>query len=217
VSLAVVILIAVAVVYNSKIPSYTRVKTLSRNFTSAEQETALLTAENANYTRIFNASRFPNNDDNMLQMSPSFIDNQTVAYYNSQYGANARAKGNVFNYTANVYQEDRIQAFFENETNQVGLVYIIFSNGTELDKYSVHGMYAYNDVSGVKQVEGNTVDYEFSDYYLVQLNLEYSEVTGNLGGVFMWAKQTVIMNENYEILFIAYGLSNAVAWYWKKI
>jgi hypothetical protein len=186
-------------------------KSISRNFENSEQETALLTAETADYSEIFNITRFPEYGDNSVYRAPNFIDEKVVEYYDKQFGSNERAIGNTFNYTANVYTSDKIQTFFENKTNKIGVVHISNSNGSILSTYSVYGLYAYNNGTGIERIKGSLIDFEFVNCYLVSLNLEYSETYGNISAFISLSRQTIIMDSRYNILFIGFFNSLGVA------
>jgi hypothetical protein len=159
--------------------------------------------------------------------SATFIDAVVLKYYESRYES---LKGKTmemgFNYNANVSAWDRIRAVYvpppENESIYAAKVRILSSNGTILNEFSessggnryawVGWNYAIGSVgwidtvnppvSGIPEYQVSAIDFEFTNCYMVEMRLGYTEVHGNLAGFWYNIYQTVIMDESFKPLFI---------------
>jgi hypothetical protein len=159
--------------------------------------------------------------------SANFIDAVVIKYYDGRYES---LKGKImesgFNYNANVSEWEKINVVYvppkENESMYAAKVRILSSNGTILNEFSessgwnryawlgwnyASGSVGWIDtgnppISGIPEYQVSAIDFEFSNCYIVEMRLGYTEVYGNISGFWYYVYQTVIMDENYKPLFI---------------
>lgn len=223
VSIAVVVYIAVN--QNSASKNYYE-KSIVRNTHTAEEGNALSVAENLNYTDIFKIDRFmasglgySNLSINSQYAYANFVDAEVLNYYDVRYES---LKGRIWwvalNYSANASKWDKIHAVYfpppENESMYPpsAVVRVLSSNGTVLNEYYWgNPRYAYGNSSGIQEIQANTVDFEFSSCYVVEMSLEYDEAIGLLAGFQSTVSQTVIVDENLKPLFICLTYAQAVS------
>jgi hypothetical protein len=224
--LVVVLAAAIYIAVNQNSPNKYE-KSIIRETETPEEENALLTAENVNYTDIFNTdwfytgmSGFNFNLSDYSRQNPkaNFIDAVVIKYYDGRYES---LKGKImetgFNYNVNVSEWDKIHVVYvpppENESVYTAKVRILSSNGTILTEYEALDRYAwvgsmglkdtlFGDQMGIPEYQTSAIDFEFSNCYIVEMRLGYTEVYGNLGGFWYYVYQTVIIDENYKPLFI---------------
>jgi hypothetical protein len=196
-------------------------KSIIRDTETAEEENALVAAENVNYTDVFKTDRFTGlSNSNLSDYSSytyaNFIDAVVIKYYDNRFESlKGKPRDMKFNYTANVQVWDKIHAVYvpapENESKYTAKVRILSSNGTILNEYTGYARYAYSNASGIQEVQASAVDFEFSNCYVVEMRLEYSEIYGNVGAFFSDVNQTVIIDESYNPLFTCIQSSMAVS------
>lgn len=190
----------------------------------SKEANALNAAENTNYTKIFNLSRFkdfggsPSDNKNSYTeyTFASFIDSEVIKYYHSRYESlKGIPKDLNFDYNANVFFLEKMQAVYdpspENETNYKSAVRILSSNGTTLSENSRHALYAYTNNSRIIEIQASDVNFEFSNCYIVQMRLTYVEMYGMTSGFLSIVNQTVIEDENFKPVFICVNVSNAIS------
>jgi hypothetical protein len=183
--------------------SETFVKTINRSFSTPEEENALLTAENADYSKIFNVSRFCEAEYEGTLTNPNFIDSGVIKYYNNTFDTtNERLQSKGFYYSTNSSKMDNVRAVFDNSTNRIGLVNILDSNGITISSLSAYGLYAYNNNSDIQEIDSHIINFDFSNCYMVTTELRYSETYGNLGAFLLHSRQAVVLSADYRILFI---------------
>jgi hypothetical protein len=197
-----------------------------RSTDTLEEENALTIEENANYTEIFNVNGFYFNLSDYSAPDPAanFIDSAVISYYDNRYES---LKGKIiesgFNYNANVSEWDKVHVVYvpppENESIYAAKVRVLSSNGTILNEYSASSRYAWvgwNYVTSsmgwidtvnpplteFPEYQASAIDFEFSNCYLVDMTLGYTEVHGNLSGFWYTINQTVIMDASFKPLFI---------------
>ena len=178
------------------------VRAINRNFSSPEEKTALMAAENANYSKIFNVTRFGEGKYQDTTIHPNFINSDVIQYYNKAFGTPKILLSKSFYYSANASQTESFKTTFDNSTNSVGLVNILGSNGSVLSSLSARGLYAYDNGSGIQRIESDIINFDFHNCYLVTMELMYSEMYGNVGGFMLSLQQAVILDRNYEVLLV---------------
>ena len=197
-------------------------KSIVRNPHTAEEENALSVAENLNYTDIFKVYRFMASGVGYNNLSISskyvyanFIDAEVLNYLDARYESlKGKIWAVVFNYTANASLWDKIHAVYvpPPENEYAPRVRVLSSNGTILNEYYEGQVrYAYGNSSGIQKVEANTVDFEFSSCYVVEISLEYDEAYSLVGGFQCIVHQSVIVDGNLKPLFIIVESLKAVS------
>jgi hypothetical protein len=224
--LVLVLAAAIYIAVNQNSPNKYE-KSIIRDTDTAEEENVLLAAENVNYTDIFQTdwfvtgvSGFTFNLSDYSTPTPmaNFIDAKVIKYYDGRYESlKGKIMETAFNYNANVSEWDQIHAVYvpptENENIYTAKVQILSSNGTILNEYGALDRYAwvgsmglkdtaFGDQMGIPEYQTSAIDFEFSNCYIVEMKLGYTEVYGNLGGFWYYVYQTVIIDENYKPLFI---------------
>ena len=193
-------------------------KSIIINTDNTEEENALSTAENTNYTSIFKVERFYgyNGTDYYGHYTwAQFIDKEVLNYYEERF---ERLKGQprnmTFSYEANVYA-----------WNQIGVVYIpdtysihaVSSNGTILFKNANYtgpnfGMrfFCRND-SGYQEIQTGQINFSFSTSYVVEMKLKYSENYAPLAGFMSDVHQIIIVDEHFEPLFLCFQAQKLIS------
>ncbi len=206
-------------------------KSIVRNADTAEKENALSAAENANYMEIFNTDRFSgwmHNDSSLgspndynSSATPSyayanFVDAEVARYYDARF---EYLKGKVmdirFTYSTNVSTCNGIRAVYVpaqgNESMPITAVSILDSDDNVLDQYSASAKFAFSNSSGILETQATAVDFEFSNCYVVEMRLQYSEVHAPLAAFFSDVQQTVIVDENFRPVFLCIQASKVIS------
>jgi hypothetical protein len=199
--------------------SFWRSKSITRVTHSSAEENALQAAEHINFTRIFNIPRgIPANlNDYGNQYVAEYIDADVVNYYEGKFEYMKETPYGVYlNYTSNVSVWDGVQVVYvpppENESIISAMVLIRSSNDTVLNEIrGGNGRYAYESDSGVQEIQETTIDFSFLNCFVVEMELGYGEIHGVLGAYGFNIYQTVIMDENFNPLFIRLSSNEAVA------
>jgi hypothetical protein len=196
-------------------------KSIIRNTDTAEEENALQAAENINYTDIFKIGRLTgaglsnsNISDYSQYTYANFIDAEVLNYYEARYESlKGKLWGLSFYYSADVYAWDKIQAVYVTPpTMYPDTVRISGSNGTILNEYCGYECrYAYGNNSGIQEIQVSAIDFEFSNCYIVEMRLDYSEAPGNLSGFHCIVYQTVIVDGNLKPLLICVQPEQAIS------
>jgi len=186
-------------------------KAIVRNTDNAEEKNALLAAENTNYTGIFNLDRFTkseNSHDAWPYTWANLIDTGVIEYYDDRYeNLKGTPRDIGFHYEANVYSWNQIRMVYvpppENGSIYNDSLSIISLNGSLLlqnAKYTgpAWGMrFAYGNNSGYREIQADEIDFSFSESYVVEMKLRYSEVYGPLAAFYSDVYQIIIVNQDF--------------------
>jgi hypothetical protein len=191
-------------------------KSIVRNTDNAEEETALLAAENANYTDIFKVERFKgfsNSSDYSRYTWANFIDAEVIKYYDNRFESlEGKPKDIEFSYEANVYAWNQIHIVNgsppENGSRYDDSITVSSPNGTILFKNADctgpnWGMvFFYGNSSGYREIQAGTIDLEFSNCYVMEMKLKYSEVHGPLAAFISDVYEIIIVDKNFTPLLL---------------
>lgn len=202
-------------------------KSINRNFESREQEQALLTAENLNYSGIASVDRFDGPTDASEYLHPStylsytyanFVDAETIHYYQTRY-EDLQGKGYPrhieFAYDANVSELHGFRVYNSPPPEGVAwynttLVMVSTTdNGSTVAKCSVMPIFIRNQTG--YQLIDPCFDYNFTNCYVVETRFEYNEVYAPTAAFYAVVNQIVVLDRNYSPLLIGIAASGAVA------
>jgi len=203
-------------------------KSIVRNTDNAEEETALLAAENANYTDIFKVERFrglgwfSNPSDYSQYTRANFIDAEVIKYYDNRFESlEGKPKDIEFSYEANVYAWNQIHIVNgsppENGSRYDDSITVSSPNGTILFKNADFtgpnwGMvFFYGNSSGYREIQAGTIDLEFSNCYVMEMKLKYSEVYGPLAAFISNVYEIIIVDKNFTPLLLCVQSKYAIS------
>jgi hypothetical protein len=160
----------------------------------------------------------------------NFIDSVVIKYYDNHYESlKGKIMEAGLDYNANVSKRDKIHVVYvpavpspQNKSAYTPAVRVLSSNGTILNEFTestgwnryawlgwnyVTGSVGWIDtvkppILGVLEYQVSAIDFNFTNCYIVDMRLGFTEVHGNLSGFWYTINQTVIMDENYKPLFI---------------
>jgi len=178
---------------------------INRNIDNIEEEKALEIVENYNYSEVFDIERFT---DASMDWA-NFIDLSIIDHYNSKYESlrEQDAKHNVdFIYKAEVYkiQELILKYDFIPVYEEYSLkIYdanerIVNIRGEVLPNIIA----SFNETTFTLQNKEMDFKINFSNVYLVNLELDYSDQWGPLAGYGVQIYQVVVLDMNFQPLFI---------------
>lgn len=187
-------------------------KSIIRNTSSSDEETALTTAENLDYSGIFNLQRYATLGhvrDPWPYTWAQFIDTQVIEYYDYRFESlRGTPQGIDFSYDATVIRCDQIRVMYvpapENGSIYDDALQVLGSNGTillENPKYSgpAWGMrFALHNDFKYQEISAEEIDFTLSQAYIVEMTLEYNEVWGPLAAFFSRVYQVTIVGEDFE-------------------
>lgn len=201
-------------------------KNIVRNLDNQEEERALAAAESLNYSAIVSLERFDGSSDPQAYLNPStylaytyanFIDSEVINYYETRYN-NQQGKGYPkaieFNYTADVTKQSEFRIF--NSPAPEGVTWhnitIVFStaDGSFWSKNSGNMKFFYKNQSNYRMVEWN-YDFNFSDCYVVEMKLGYSEYYAPLAAFHSDVYQILILDRNFIPFLLGVESSKMVA------
>ncbi len=192
---------------NNSTGSY--VKSIVRNTDNAEEENALSTAENANYTDTFKVERFEgytNSSDYSQYTWANFIDAEVINYYDVRFESlKGKPKDMQFSYEANVYAWNQIGVVYVPDADSIRVLSL---NGTVLFENANYtglswGMrFAYRNDSGYREIQAGEINFSFSKSYVVEMKLLYSETYGSLAAFWSDVYEIIIVDERLEPLLL---------------
>jgi hypothetical protein len=210
--LSVILFFFGPILFYTIIPS-TFEKSIVRNSQGVEEANALSTVENFNYTYVFQVKRFDGSTDPEDYLHPKIyltytyahvIDTEVLEYYDRR---SEGLKGNPdikFTYEANVYAWDQIKVVYLNERT----LHVLSPNGTVLYENPeftgvFHGMrFVVANDSGYVEIQPEELNMTFSNCFLVEMKLWYSEMYAPLAAYSSDVYQTVIVDEHYKPLLV---------------
>jgi hypothetical protein len=200
-------------------------KTIARNIDNQEEESALTAAESINYSAIVSLERFDGSSDPEAYLHPgtylaytgaNFIDSEVINYYETRYEnqqGKEYPKQIELNYEANVsrYSDFRIYNSPAPEGVTWHNITIVMSapNGS-VSFNSGHMQFFYRNQSSYQMTEWE-YDFNFSDCYVVEMKLLYSEIYTPLAGFFSNTYQIAVLDRNYLPVLVGLESGTAVA------
>ncbi len=207
-------------------------RNIHRAIDNQEEANALIAAETANYSAIFSIERFHgssepaayfNPDNYPAETSAQFIDSEVINYYETRY-ASLQGRGDPkqiqFKYDANVRVFSQFRVFIkyppENQTWNNGTTLFLAPDGSVL----FQNAYTTRPNWGMKLAYKNQSDYQmlqpgfdlnFSDCYIVDMKLMYSELHGVLAAYWSDVYQIVVLDRNFEPVLLGVQSQKVVA------
>ena len=191
-------------------------RTIVRNFDNQDEERALSVAESINYSAIFALERFDGSSDPEAYLHTgtyleytyaNFIDSEVISYYETRYN-DLQGKGEPkqieLNYEANVTKRSELRIF--NSPAPEGATWhnttvVISADGLVVLKDPVAIRFFYRNQSGYNMVEWE-YDFNFSNCYVVELKLVYSEMYAPLAAFESDIYEIVVLDQNFEPVLI---------------
>ena len=203
-------------------------KNISRNVDNQEEENVLTTAESLNYTKITSFERFYGSSDTEAYLNPgtyqastyaNFIDSETTDYYETRYNdlegkeGSKYPKGIELTYEANVTKYPQFRIF--NSPAPEGVAWhnttVVFSaDGSVLRKDVAAMQFFYMNQSSYQLVEWE-YDFNFSNCYVVEMKLNYSEYYGSVSSFYSDVYQIVVFDEDSVPVLVGIHLFHAVS------
>jgi len=200
-------------------------KNISRNFETQEEKTALNFAESLNYSYILSEDRFPDLIDPQAYLHPgtyldyqnaNFIDSVVIDYYETRYDY-MQGKGDPrqieLNYKANVTERSEFRIY--NSPAPEGVTWknitIVMSafNGT-VSFNSGQMRFFYKNQSSYQMVEWD-YDFNFSDCYVIEMILRYSEIYAPTAAFYVDIHQIVVLDEKFDAVLVGVESGMAVS------
>ncbi len=191
-------------------------KTITRNFDSQEEENALTRAESINYSAIVSLERFVGSSDPDAYLNPgtyleytssNYIDTEVINYYETRYD-NQRIKEFPkqieLTYGANVtkYSQFRIYNSPAPEGVSWHNITVVMSTPNGSTAFNSGNMqFFYKNQSGYQMTKWD-YDFNFSDCYVVEMKLGYSEIYAPVAAFFVKVDQIVVLDKNFELVLL---------------
>jgi hypothetical protein len=175
-------------------------KTIVRNADTTEEKMALAAAEAFNASEAFNRAPFTWNS----YAYANFIDSEVINYYNNSYERSKETAQNViFSYDANVYAWNQTRAVYDRTSKSIR---VSSPNGTiqfpSQRGWGTQIQNAYLNYSRYQEINLDEIDFSFSNCYVVEMRLRYSQVLGPTAGFMSDVYQIVIMNEDFKPILL---------------
>ncbi len=203
-------------------------KNIARDFDSHEEEEALAAAESCNYSDISSLERFDNSKDPEGYLHPdtyisytyaNFVDSEVINYYQARYNNQQGKEGPrypkaiEFTYEANVtmFPEFRIYNSPAPEGATWHNITIVKSTPNGSVQFSSGNMqFFYRNQSGYQMTQWE-YDFNFTDCYVIEMKLLYSEYYAPLAAFWSDVYQIVVLDQNRVPLLFGVESANAVA------
>jgi hypothetical protein len=190
---------------------------IDRNFSSQQEGKALAAAEFLNYSAIVNSERFDGSSDpdaylhpgNYLQYTyANFIDSEVINYYETRYN-DLQGKGHPkqieLRYEANATKQSKFRIYNspapENVTWHNTTIVLSYSDGSVKLTSSGDMKFFFRNQSSYQTVQWE-YDFNFSDCYVVEMKLLYSEVYAPLAGYWSDVYQIVVLDKDFESILV---------------
>ncbi len=201
-------------------------RNIARNVDNQEEESALVAAESVNYSTITSLERFDGSSDPQAYLNPgtyleytyaNFIDLEVINYYETRYDS-LQGKGYPrqikLNYEANVTKRSEFRVY--NSPPPEGAAWynttIVISapDGSVAIKDPAHMQFFYQNQSGYQMVERG-YDFNFSDCYVVEMELVYSEGYAPTAAFWSDTDQIVVLDRNFSPVLVGVESQKAIA------
>lgn len=189
-------------------------KSILRNTDDEEERKALSAAENINYTDIFKVERFQSSNfsDYSHYTWANFIDAEVIKYYDDRYeNLKGKPEDIDFRYEANVYAWDQFRIHTpprENEDYYNDTIRVLSPNGTILFQNANFtgpnwGMkFTYRNGSSYQEIPAYEINLSFSNSYVVEMKMQYSEIYAPLAAFFSDNYQIIVLDQNFVPLLL---------------
>ena len=176
-----------------------------RNTNTSEEKKALAIAEDNNATEALHI--VPITD--IGYSYPNFINSEVINYYHNKY---ENAKGITHcNYIATVHTWNQVHSIYEKNRS------IIISNPNysiqfpSKEGWGIQIHYAYLNNSRYEELNADKIDFSFSNCYVVEMKLEYSQYLGPTAGDNAEVYQIVILNEDFIPVLLCVQSQKAIS------
>ena len=201
-------------------------KSIVRNFDNQNEETALSAAESINYSAIVSLERFDGSSDPEAYLHPgtylsytsaNFIDSEVIDYYETRYD-NMQGKGDPgrieLTYEANVTKRSDFRIFRSPAPQGVTwhntTIVVSAPDGSLIRKDSTNLQIFYRNQSGYQMSE-REYDFNFSDCYVIEMKLAYSETYAPVAAFFVDIEQIVVLDRDFVPVLVGVASGMAVA------
>jgi hypothetical protein len=229
--LLLIIVIAIAtvsslIVWNNSIspisPRY--YKNILRDTHTVEESEVLKTAESLNYSSIISRERFIGSAERDAYLhpatyldytSPNFIDSKVINYYSTRYDdlrGKTDPKQITLIYQANVTKRSDFRIFNSplSEGSTWRNVTLVFSSQDgSFNIRSIGFMEFFYKNQTEYQVTDRNFDFNFSNCYVIDMNLVYNEVYAPTTGFFVTTEQIVVLDRDLAPVLV--GISTGMA------
>jgi hypothetical protein len=199
---------------------------IARNFENQEEERALIVAESINYSSIVSSERFAGSSDPEAYLHPgtyltytyaNFIDSEVIKYYEARYNS-LHGKGDPkqieLTYEANATKRSEFRVFNspapEGVTWHNTTVVISAPDGSFNLRNSGQMKFFYKNQTSYQMTEWG-YDFNFSDCYVVEMKLVYSEIYAPLAAFWSDVYQIVVLDQNFVPVLLGVESQNVVA------
>ena len=199
---------------------------IARNFENQDEERALIVAESINYSATVSSERFEGSSDPEAYLHPgtylsytyaNFIDSEVIKYYEARYNS-LQGKGTPkqieLTYEANATKRSEFRVFNspapEGVTWHNTTVVISAPDGSFSLRNSGQMKFFYKNQSSYQMIEWG-YDFNFSDCYVVEMKLVYSEIYAPLAAFWSDVYQIVVLDQNFVPVLLGVESQNIVA------
>jgi hypothetical protein len=186
---------------------------IDRSFGTSQEENALKAAEAVNYSNITATERFQGSGNPEDYRNPgayldytyaNFIDKEVINYYQTRYDDQQGQVGSkyplgiTFTYQANATAYSDFQIYNTPAPENVTWhnITIVKCTPDGYDKYDSGNMYFYCRNQSSYQMTQWNYSFNFTDCYVVELKLHYSEYYAPLAAFFSDVYQIVVLDQN---------------------
>jgi hypothetical protein len=197
-----------------------------RNFGNQEEERALIVAESISYSAIVSSERFSGSSDPEAYLHPgtyltytyaNFIDSGVINYYEARYNSlhgRGDPKQIELTYEANATKRSELRIFNspapEGVTWHNTTIVISAPDGAFTLRSSGQMKFFYKNQSSYQMIEWG-YDFNFSDCYLVEMKLVYSETYAPLAAFWSDVYQIVVLDKNFVPVLLGVESQKVVA------
>jgi hypothetical protein len=201
-------------------------RNITRNFNNLEEGNAITSAESINYSPIVESERFDGKSDPEAYLNPStyleytyanFIDSEVINYNETRY-SNLQGKGDPkqigLNYEANATKQSEFRIYNspapENVTWHNTTIVLCASDGSVRLKTLGEMKFFFRNQSSYQMTQWD-FNFNFSNCYVVEMRLQYSEIYAPLAAFWSDVYQIVILNTNLEPVLIGLESFKAIS------
>ena len=200
-------------------------KSIVRNFDTQDEERALLAVESINYSAIVSLERFDGSSDPEAYLNPgtylaytsaNFIDSEVIDYYETRYD-NMQGKGDPgrieLTYEANVTKRSDFRIYNSPAPEGVAwhnITIVMSTPNGSVSFNSGHMQFFYRNQSGYQMIEWE-YDFNFSDCYVIEMKLAYSETYAPTAAFFVNIEQIVVLDQDFVPVLVGVASGMAVA------
>jgi hypothetical protein len=201
-------------------------KDISRDTHTAEEESVLRAAEFLNYSDIVSRERFVGSAERDAYLnpgtyldytSPNFIDSEVIDYYTTRYDDlqdKPLPKQIEFTYHANVTKQSDFRIFNSpppEGSNWKNVTLVLSEPDGSFTNRSIHSMQFFYENQTGHQVTDRNFDFNFSNCYVIEMNLRYDEVYAPTAGFFVNAEQIVVLDADLSPVLVGIYSGMAVS------